>query len=153
MPINPLTRRTYCCMLAPGRTEAGGGNGSSCEYRSLRTLRYLLSGRANTYSACPVVGTLISGASVDGTSRGLPPPSPVVTATYCLPSTENVIGKPCTDVARRVCQRIRPVRASTALKLRSRSPTKTTPPAVEITDVRNGARCCSDHTSFRLLTS
>src|SRR5687767_5263314 len=70
---------------------------------------YLRSGNANTYSACPVVGTLISGAIVAGTSRGLPPPSPVVTATYCLPSTLKEIGNPCTDVARRVCHSTLPV--------------------------------------------
>ena len=45
-----------------------------------------------------MAGTRISGASVVGTSRGLPPPSPVVTAMYCRPSIENEIGKPCTDV-------------------------------------------------------
>ena len=71
---------------------------------------------------------------VDGTSRGLPPPRPVVTAMYCLPSTLNEMGKPCTDVPSRVCHRILPVRTSTALKLRSRSPTNATPPAVESTD-------------------
>src|SRR5688500_17718109 len=90
---------------------------------------------------------------VPGTRRGLPPPRPVVTATYCLPSTANVIGNPCTYVASRVCHRILPVRASTALNVRSRSPTKATPPAVEITDVRNGVRCWIDQSSFMLLTS
>ncbi len=44
-----------------------------------------------------------------GTCRGLPPPRPVVTAMYCLPPTVNDTGKPCTDVARRVCQSILPV--------------------------------------------
>ena len=31
-------------------------------------------------------------SAADGTPRGLPPLSPVVTATYCFPSTAKVIG-------------------------------------------------------------
>ncbi len=45
----------------------------------------------------------------DGTPRGLPPPSPVPTATYCRPSTSKLIGKPCTDVASRVSHKMRAV--------------------------------------------
>jgi hypothetical protein len=70
-----------------------------------------------------------------------------------LPSTANVIGKPCTDVASRVCHSTLPVRTSIALNMRSRSPTNATPPAVEITDVRNGVRCWNDQSSFMLVTS
>ena len=43
--------------------------------------------RANTYSALPVSGCATSGLSSAGTRRGLPPPSPVGTATYWTPST------------------------------------------------------------------
>ncbi len=59
-------------------------------------------GNANTYSAWPRFGGRISGVIVAGTPRGLPPPKPVATAMYCLPSTAKLIGKPCTEVASRV---------------------------------------------------
>ena len=55
---------------------------------------------------CRVVGCWISGDSSRGTFRGLPPPRPVVTAMYCLPPALNETGKPCTDVPRRVSQRM-----------------------------------------------
>ena len=42
---------------------------------------------ANTYSAFPVSGCTMSGLSSDGTRRGLPPPRPVETAMYWVPST------------------------------------------------------------------
>ena len=53
---------------------------------------------------------------VAGTPRGLPPPSPVATAMYCLPSTSKLIGNPCTDVASLVSHTTRPSLTSTALK-------------------------------------
>src|SRR2546425_12413000 len=90
---------------------------------------------------------------VAGTCRGLPPPFPVVTATYCFPLILNVTGKPCTDVDSRVSQRILPVFTSKALNRRSRSPTNATPPAVETTAVMNGARCVYAHISFIVFTS
>ena len=61
----------------------------------------IYSSSVNTYSAFPVWGCRTSGEIVRGTFRGLPPPSPVVTAMYCLPPTVNETGKPCTDVPRR----------------------------------------------------
>ena len=70
-----------------------------------------------------------------------------------IPSKLNEMGKPCTDVASFVCHSTLPLVVSMALKVRSRSPTNATPPAVDSTDVRNGARCCSAHVSFKLLTS
>ena len=78
---------------------------------------------------------------VAGTFRGLPPPFPVVTARYCLPSMLNVTGKPCTEVDNRVSQSTTPVFTSSALNRRSTSPTNTTPPPVDTAEVRNGARC------------
>ena len=48
--------------------------------------RSLLYGSANTYSAWPLCGILMSGAIAAGTLRGLPPPRPDITAMYCLPS-------------------------------------------------------------------
>ena len=39
----------------------------------------------NTYRALPVPGYQISGVSRSETVRGLPPPRPVLTATYCTP--------------------------------------------------------------------
>src|SRR5262245_14083268 len=57
-------------------------------------LGYFRSGNAKTYSAFPVAGECTSGSIVAGTFRGLPPPLPVGTATYCFPSTMKVIGKP-----------------------------------------------------------
>src|SRR6266850_7249616 len=80
-------------------------------------LFYLLSGSAKTYNAFPVAGGCSSGAIVAGTARGLPPPFPVATATYCLPSILNVTGKPCTEVDRRVSQSTAPVFTSNALNL------------------------------------
>ena len=59
-----------------------------------------------------------------------------------------VMGKPCTDVASRVCHRTLPVVTSIALNVRSRSPTNATSPAVDSTAVRNGARCWIAHFSF-----
>ncbi len=67
---------------------------------------------------------------------------------YCRPPTLNVIGKPCTDVASRVRHSTLPVATSTALNSRSRSPTNATPPRVDSTAVRNGARCWTDHSSL-----
>src|SRR5258705_13515473 len=90
---------------------------------------------------------------VAGTLRGLPPPLPVVTATYCLPSMLNVSGNPCTDVPSRVSHSTVPVFTSSARNRRSRSPTKTTPPAVDIAAVRNGGRCVYDHFSCIVDTS
>src|SRR5262245_278795 len=110
------------------------------------------SGNANTYSACPRFGGRNSGVIVAGTWRGLPPPSPVATATYCLPPTAKLIGKPCTDVASRVSKTTLPLRTSTPLKLRSRSPANATPPAVDSTEVMNDARCSSDHTCSSVST-
>ena len=80
--------------------------------------------------------TLISGAIVAGTLRGLPPPRPVVDRDSCLPPALNVTGKPWTDVPSRVSHRIAPVLTSNARNLRSRSPTNATPPAVERAAVR-----------------
>src|ERR1039458_3753301 len=70
-------------------------------------------GRAKTYTALPLAGGRSSGAIVDGTWRGLPPPRPVVTAMYCFPSTLKETGKPCTEVPRRVFHTIAPVLTST----------------------------------------
>jgi hypothetical protein len=56
---------------------------------SHQDLRY-----AKTYSAWPPCGILMSGASRAGATRGLPPPSPVITATYCCPSMLQVTGNP-----------------------------------------------------------
>ena len=49
---------------------------------------------------------------VRGTIRGLPPPSPVVTATYCFPLAVKLTGKPCTEVPSRVFHSSLPVRTS-----------------------------------------
>src|SRR5438105_2279695 len=78
---------------------------------------------------------------VRGTCRGLPPPSPVVTAMYCFPPIRNATGKPCTEVPRRVCQSTLPVFTSSARKLRSRSPANANPPPV---GVRAGLHPFSD---------
>ena len=42
-------------------------------------------------------GYRTSGASRFGTLRGLPPPSPVETATYCSPSTLKLTGNRCAE--------------------------------------------------------
>src|SRR5579872_4894326 len=55
---------------------------------------FYLSGRVKTYRALPFWGCLMSGSMVRGTLRGLPPPSPVGTAIYSLPSTANATGNP-----------------------------------------------------------
>jgi len=55
---------------------------------------YFLSGSAKTCSAYPVCGGLISRLIVSGTSHGLPPPRPVVTAMYCLPLMLKETGNP-----------------------------------------------------------
>ena len=65
----------------------------------------------------------------------------------------NDTGKPCTEVGRRVCHNSAPVFTSTAWNTRSRSPTNATPPAVESTAVRNGARCVTFQISFMVFTS
>ena len=39
-----------------------------------------------------LVGAMVDGTDVPGTCLGLPPPLPVVTATYCLPFAANVTG-------------------------------------------------------------
>ena len=49
-----------------------------------------------------MVGGLISGVIVRGTTRGLPPPTPVVTATYCLPLAENVTDRQAIYLRERV---------------------------------------------------
>ena len=54
----------------------------NAEVRLVRPRPPYFSGSAKTYNACPEEGGRISGAIVFGTWRGLPPPSPVVTATY-----------------------------------------------------------------------
>ena len=72
-PLRILCTSALCCL---------------CALRPLlplRPRRYFL-GNSNTYSAWPSFGCLISGEIARGTCRGLPPPSPVVTAMYCLPS-------------------------------------------------------------------
>src|SRR4029450_3156952 len=114
---------------------------------------YRRSGSANTYIAFPVAGGCSSGAIVAGTSRGLPPPLPVMTAMYCLPSMLKVTGKPWTEVGSRVSHKTLPVLTSNARKCRSRSPANATPPAVEMTAVMNGARCSWDPISFMVLTA
>ena len=54
----------------------------------------------------------MSGARARGAARGLPPPRPVATAMYCLPSAANEIGNPCTDVPSRTCHSTSPVGTS-----------------------------------------
>ena len=72
-------------------------------------------GKANTNIALPDLGCRISGANSAGISVDqLPPPVPAGMAMYCFPFTRYVIGKPCAEVIRRVCQRIFPVVASYA---------------------------------------
>src|SRR5215469_1452787 len=88
-----------------------------------------------------------------GTLRGLPPPKPVLTAMYCLPFALYDSGKPCTEVPRRVSHNTLPVFASTARNMRSMSPTKATPPAVDKTAVMKGECCSSFQFSFRVRTS
>src|SRR5262245_1273089 len=78
---------------------------------------HFLSGSAYTYSANPVCGGLISGVIVFGTSQGLPPPRPVVTAMYCFPPMLYETGNPCTAVASFVSQSTLPFLASTALNI------------------------------------
>src|SRR5262249_2056744 len=134
------------------RISRGSPHPLRCDPENRRTC-YLAYGSAKTYIAFPVAGGCRSGAMVAGTSRGLPPPLPVVTPMYCLPLMLNDIGKPCTEVARRVSHSTFPVLTSNALNLRSRSPANTTPPAVEIAAVINGARCSYDHNSFMVRTS
>ena len=90
---------------------------------------------------------------VAGTPRGLPPPKPVATAMYCLPS----IGEADREALAgrreaRFAQTTLPSRSRRALKLRSRSPANATPPAVESTDVMNDARCSSDQVCSRVST-
>src|SRR5262245_36116790 len=89
---------------------------------------------------------------MDGTPRGLPPPSPAATAMYCLPPTEKLIGNPCAEVASFVSHNTLPSRTLTALKLLERSPANASPPAVDKTEVRNEARCSSDHVCFIVST-
>src|SRR6266850_2142373 len=79
---------------------------------------------------------------VRGTWRGEPPPRPDGTAIYCLPPTLNETGKPCTEVPSRVFHSSLPVAVSKAWKVRSRSPTKVTPPSVVSTPVSHSG-CCS----------
>ena len=96
---------------------------------------------------------LISGAIAAGTLRGLPPPSPVITAIYCFPSTLKVTGKPCTDVPSRVSHNICPFFTSRTCTPRLMSPTSTQPPAVDRAAVRNGACCSYFQTSLMVFTS
>src|SRR5688572_4305940 len=78
------------CQRSARRTldrEARPGYGTETRPGPITKLKsgpapYFFSGSANTYSAWPVVGGRTSGISVFGTRRGLPPPRPVVTATY-----------------------------------------------------------------------
>src|SRR5262245_52895903 len=55
---------------------------------------HLLSGNANTYSACPLCGILMSGAIAAGTLRGLPPPRPDMMPMYWRPSISKLTGNP-----------------------------------------------------------
>jgi hypothetical protein len=47
-----------------------------------RQCRYFFSRSRKTYSDCPELGCVMSGAITIGTFRGLPPPRPVVPAMY-----------------------------------------------------------------------
>src|SRR5579862_7178552 len=120
-----------------------------CDTNSVPPTTY---GNPKTYNAWPLCGILISGAIAAGTLRGLPPPSPVITAMYCLPSTLNVTGKPCTDVPSRVSHNIWPVLTSRTWTPRLISPTSTQPPAVDSAAVRNGACCSYFQASFMVFT-
>src|SRR5579871_6746926 len=72
-------------------------------------------GNAKTSIALPDFGCRISGANSAGISVDqLPPPVPAGMAMYCFPFARYVIGNPCAEVIRRVCQRIFPVVASYA---------------------------------------
>src|SRR5882762_9714247 len=73
----------------------------------------VLAGSAKTSTALPDFGWRISGVNSDGISVDqLPPPVPAGIAMYCFPLARYVIGNPCAEVGRRVCQRIFPVVAS-----------------------------------------
>ena len=64
---------------------------------------------------------------------------PVVTATYCLPPTANVTGKPLTGAPRLISHSTLPVLSSNALKRPLASPPKTRPPPVATSDSMPGA--------------
>src|SRR5687768_7443674 len=87
--------------------------GTRLEWIGLSEAAYFF-GSSNTYSVWPFTGGFTSGMIVRGTWRGLPPPLPVVTATYCLPLAVNVTGKPWTDVSRRIFHSSSPVLTSRA---------------------------------------
>src|ERR1700674_3336572 len=72
-------------------------------------------GKAKTSTSLPDLGCRSPGANSDGISVDqLPPPVPAGMAMYCFPFARYVIGNPCAEVIRRVCQRIFPVAASYA---------------------------------------
>ena len=86
-------------------------------------------------------------AAVLGCSSGVIRPvefatsdGPVVTATYCLPLTAKVTGKPLTGAPRLTSHRTLPVRSSSALKRPFESPPNTSPPPVATSDSMP-ARC------------
>ena len=68
-----------------------------------------------------------------GPRRGLPPPMPVATAMYCLPSTENELGGARMPELVGNCQSALPVVASAAMNDPEFSPKNTSPEAVERT--------------------
>ena len=80
------------------------------------------------------------------TRRAAPATSerPVVTATYCLPSTANDTGKPLTGAPRFVSQSTLPVVSSNAWKLPATSPPNTSPPPVAASDI-TPVRCSCFH--------
>src|SRR5580704_11313742 len=74
-----------------------------------------LPGSANTQSTEPPSGAAISGVSVARDFISLEP-LPVATATYCLPLTMKVIGKPLTALLARTSHSTLPVVSSNARK-------------------------------------
>src|SRR5258708_33542664 len=72
-------------------------------------------GKAKTRIALPDFACRISGVNSAGIRVDqLPPPVPAGMAMYCFPFARYVIGNPCAEVIRRVCQRIFPVAAAYA---------------------------------------
>ena len=70
----------------------------------------------------------------------------MLTATYCRPSTANVIGNPVIGEPRLTSHSTSPVSASRARKRPLRSPPNTSPPPVATSDVV-AARCSYFHRS------
>src|SRR5437870_10839042 len=122
-----ISRERFSCMSGDQhKSIASGIPGLLRHSRHPKERNYC--GHAKTYTALAPLAVSASGVGASWLPAIGPPPE--VTAMYCRPFTENVIGDPTTCEGSRVCHSSVPLSASRARRYRSIEPLNTSPPPV-----------------------